>query len=35
MSRNRTGDGTGKRAGEVWKPVYCYQCVAGPDLMKV
>ena len=31
MSGNRIGNG----AGEVWKPVYCYQCVAGPDLMKV
>ena len=27
MSASRNGDG----AGEVWKPVYCYQCVAGPD----
>ena len=35
MSRNRTGGATEKGAGETWKPVYCYQCVAGPDLMKV
>ena len=35
VSGNRIGTGAAKRAGEVWKPVYCYQCVAGPDLMKV
>lgn len=25
----------GKRGGSRTVPVYCYQCVAGPDLMKV
>ena len=37
MNRNRTGSGAGKGPveKETWKPVYCYQCVAGPDLMKV
>ena len=31
--RERRMSGSG--AKEHWKPVYCYQCVAGPDLMKV
>ena len=35
MSENGSRDGAGKGAQENWKPVYCYQCVAGPDLMKV
>ena len=35
VSRNGTGSGAGKAAAGTWKPVYCYQCVAGPDLMKV
>ncbi len=35
MSGNGAGNGASKGAAETWKPVYCYQCVAGPDLMKV
>ena len=35
MNANGSGNGSGRPAKETWKPVYCYQCVAGPDLMKV
>ena len=32
---SENGNGAPKGATQNWKPVYCYQCVAGPDLMKV
>ena len=30
-----SGHDARKGGKETWKPVYCYQCTAGPDLMKV